>query len=909
MSEKNKEELEQQKKQKKRGRGLPFVSRKDTDDKTDKQTDSVKTEPSMEPPSSVPPAAEADSSSTNENINQENKGRQAEVSTDGAEADQNVDNSPPTSEAPETDKEPVTESGDKKKSKKSQGKKEKKAKEKVKKSKDKSTKAQNKKGTPDKGEKAENIFVASLKRNLKEIGYLFKADKGDGQKAGFRVTVAMKLFSIIFVCIVGSVAITGYIAANVTNNIIRDTSENTAHETIRQTSEKIDAVLSGFEQVIMQIASNNEIHRNLYRAADKDVLAAHEEYLIALAEAEARAQEEAEAEAEETDEAADEAAADEVTDEEALEEEEEEELVDELTQIKERMRTLLAEVAMSNPSIINIAVIPLNPELNFYTSAVIPNVNYDRNAEWFQNIVNQGLNKNIWLHTEIGGFSNYQDRPMFALTRMVRSNYANTQQDFVILVEIGQALLNNQVYGVQLSDSSKVYVTNADNLLLHSTEAGRILTVADLGVPSGDRGVIKGADGQDYVVVRHQSPKAGWYVVGAAPLAELTKDTEIIGRAVIVITIVAMMIGIVLSILVARSIGGPLRRLQMLMKEGATGNLNVRTRFKNRDEIGMVGESFNEMMEQIKTLVQQTNNSAADVLNTAQLLSNSANETALAAREISEATEQIANGASTLASEAERGNELVLDVNNQISQVVEANRVMGEVATDVFRASEQGTNYMMLLTDKTQQTEEMTRRMVEKVDELKESTDSIRNVLNMLIQITQQTNILALNASIEASRSGAAGRGFMVIAGEIRKLADQSRDSIKVAADITEHIQTSIMETVTVMSEAYPMFQEQIASVKDAEGLFTNVRDRMTGLVQQADKVTESIEQLEKAQQVLSDTMSNVSAVSEESSAISEEVASSSASQLATSETLVQLVERLESLSNSLSEELKKFKI
>jgi len=179
----------------------------------------------------------------------------------------------------------------------------------------------------------------------------------------------------------------------------------------------------------------------------------------------------------------------------------------------------------------------------------------------------------------------------------------------------------------------------------------------------------------------------------------------------------------------------------------------------------------------------------------------------------------------------------------------------------------------------------------------------------MLTKITQQTNILALNASIEASRSGTAGRGFMVIAGEIRKLADQSRESIGVVAEMTDQIQGGIDEMVSVMTEAYPLFQEQIEAVKDAELIFNRVRERMTGLVQQADKVTEAIEQLEKAQLVLSDTMSSVSAVSEESSAISEEVASSSLTQLNTSESLVKLVNKLEMLSNALTESLKKFKI
>ena len=103
---------------------------------------------------------------------------------------------------------------------------------------------------------------------------------------------------------------------------------------------------------------------------------------------------------------------------------------------------------------------------------------------------------------------------------------------------------------------------------------------------------------------------------------------------------------------------------------------------------------------------------------------------------------------------------------------------------------------MDALLDKTGQTERMTRAMVDKVDRLKESTDSIRQILEVIGNMSKQTNILSLNATIEAARAGAAGKGFMVVADEIRKLADQSRQSIGVVGEIVETIQREIDETV-----------------------------------------------------------------------------------------------------------------
>lgn len=664
------------------------------------------------------------------------------------------------------------------------------------------------------------------------------------------LSVGFKLFVLIFASIILSVSVTGIVTLRVAKHIIEENAAQAAYETIQQTNEKLDTVLGVYEQMMLQMITNTNLHNWLFTANDQN-----------------------------------------------------RQTFDQLS-ARNQVQEYINQIAFSNSLIANIMIIPKNPEHLTFSTLSSTSVSIDYEAPWFQEA--SSSQDNLWLHTRIGGYSNAQQRPLLGLARLMKTSL---NQEFVVLFEINQEMLNQQVRGIQLSESSRVYITNTQNLLLQADDESLILAEAELAIPEGNRGIMRNEEGEEFIVVADFSQKARWYVVGIAPVSELTEDTKVVERVIYLIVGGAAIVAIALSILVARTMGGPLRRLQRLMVEGAKGNLNVRTSFKNRDEIGQVGRSFNEMMEQITVLVQQTNRSAAEVLATAQELSHSAKDTAHSAREISEATEQIANGAATLASEAERGNELVIDLSKQLQQVVEANRTMGEVAADVHKVSEQGTGYMVQLNDKTRVTEEITRRMVEKVDQLKESTASIRGLLDMLTQITQQTNILALNASIEASRSGAAGRGFMVIAGEIRKLADQSRQSIDVVAEMTEHIQGGIAETVSVMSEAYPLFQEQISAVRDADMIFNRVRERMTGLVQQADKVTEAIEQLEKAQKVLSDTMASVSAVSEESSAISEEVASSSAAQLNTSDALVNLVGKLETLSHALTDSLKKFKM
>lgn len=427
-------------------------------------------------------------------------------------------------------------------------------------------------------------------------------------------------------------------------------------------------------------------------------------------------------------------------------------------------------------------------------------------------------------------------------------------------------------------------------------KTGRLKLNTDKGVP--------------VLAAYHTFEWMDWKFVATLPVDTLDEDVSVIGSVTMIIVLLSGIIAIAISIVVIKTVANPLVMLRNLMVKGASGNLTVRSPINKRaDEIGQLSDSFNEMMTQITNLAKQTTLSADEVLLTATDLTDASKKTAIAAKEISVATEEIANGATSLAVEAEKGSDLTNQMNSQMKEVISSNGQMTQSAIEVENASKQGTAYMNQLIQKTGMAEDKTRAMVEKVDALKESTGSIVKILDVLNNLTKQTNILSLNATIEAARAGAAGKSFMVVADEIRKLADQSRQSIDVVGQITAKIQGEIEETVGVMSDAYPIFQDQITSVKEANQIFLSVQGQMSQFVESLELTTRSIGDLDRSQSVLSDAMTSVSAVAEQSSATSEEVASLSSEQLSISDGLVKLSDKLDSVSRGLKESLSKFQI
>jgi Methyl-accepting chemotaxis protein len=530
-------------------------------------------------------------------------------------------------------------------------------------------------------------------------------------------------------------------------------------------------------------------------------------------------------------------------------------------------------------------------------------------TDWFQAAIEEG-GRTVWIPTMPQGLTG-KGNPSFALVRSIK-DLVSGKINFVVLIEVAYSALIDPISSLELGEGGERLIIDKNGRIVYADDASLIGTEASVAIPQTDDGELqeKGSftSNDRLVSFSKTSDLNEWYLVTSVPVSNLVQSAGQIFQVTIWVAIAAAVLAVLIGVYIIWSIGRPLVHLRDLMNEGEKGNLSVRMKTRSKDEIGQVGMSFNRMMEQITQLVKETNESAAKVLHTAAELTEVSKNTAMSAKEISLATEQIAAGASSLAIQAEKGNEMTMDIKDRMKKVVDANLEMGTSASGVLQVSEQGTNDMQVLIAQTNETEQATRSMVERVGRLQESTGSIRKVLDLLSNITKQTNILSLNASIEAARAGAAGKGFMVVADEIRKLAEQSRESIGVVGEITEQIQQEVENTVRALNELYPLFQEQISSVKNTEMIFNNVKAEMNQFINRLDEATQYIQELDQAQQVLSEAMASVSAVSEESSATSEEVASLSVQQMHVSEGLVKLAEQLESLSQSLQESLKRFK-
>lgn len=668
-----------------------------------------------------------------------------------------------------------------------------------------------------------------------------------------RKSVSIRLFLIFFVAIMFFVLSIGIISYQMAKSTVEDNAEKANLATVTQTAQKLDIIFEKFQDNIQQMFLDDEMQKAIMDLA----LTTSTEY-------------------------------------------------DKFTATT-KMRTRLNALTFSTKGISGIYLVADDPNFTNVTSGAVDQNFLDtiHDQSWFKELSKSS--KIVWLNVPEA-----KGTPVFRLARSVQS--VNTMKRFVLVADLNLDILKGYIQELQMGEGAKVQILAPDNVIVASSVKGEEGKLSEFDISKAieqklESTKTKNAKGESVLAVFKEQATSGWKLLGSIPTAELTKDAKGILLTTYISAGVVAIIAILIGMWMVNMIGRPLVKLKDLMEEGAKGNLNVRMQVTSKDEIGQLTGSFNVMMEQITTLVEQTNHSAQDVLETATELTDASNKTAMSAKEIAIATEEIANGATSLANEAERGNELADNIGRQMEKVIQANKEMSTSAHEVEQSSQLGTKYLDGLLNKTNTTVDIIQALTDKVNTLKTSTSSVMKVLDVMQNITQQTNILSLNATIEAARAGAAGRGFMVVADEIRQLADQSRESIKMVGKITDEISTEMNQTVQALMDANPLFEEQIESVKETSKIFVSVQEKMEGFVSHLSMVTTSIDELNQSQAVMSEAMTNVSAVAEESSATSEEVASLSNEQENIGNHLVNLSQKLEQVSVGLKETLSKFTV
>lgn len=351
-------------------------------------------------------------------------------------------------------------------------------------------------------------------------------------------------------------------------------------------------------------------------------------------------------------------------------------------------------------------------------------------------------------------------------------------------------------------------------------------------------------------------------------LTSLDELNEAVANAVWGAVVTVVVIGIlaaIISFVLQAGIVGPINSVAEALEDiaGGEGDLTRRLPVNSQDEVGRLSTAFNTFVDKVHGII-------ADFAETATDLNSQA------------------NGLSGTAKETERG---VVRQQTEIQQVVTAVRemaaVVGDVASNVSQAAanaeeadKQANAGRAVVSSTVSKIEGLARDIdaaAEVIDKLRAETDSIGSVLDVIRGIAEQTNLLALNAAIEAARAGEQGRGFAVVADEVRTLASRTQSSTQEIQVMIERLQSGAREAVQMMEKGTGQASESVTQAEEASQALDAITGGVGAIKDKTNQIASASEEQSAATREMERNMENIADVARKASEGSIEIATSTA--------------------------------
>ncbi len=437
------------------------------------------------------------------------------------------------------------------------------------------------------------------------------------------------------------------------------------------------------------------------------------------------------------------------------------------------------------------------------------------------------------------------NKPVIMLATPIRDK-ATQKVKAVLIARMDASLLSEITDDLGFGDSGFAFVLNEKGIVIANRDREKVLNQYNtletgdatsiqtfskiVNQRSGTTDLLLEADGQDYLVGFAPIANTGWVLGVSAKNTEVFQRLGLLQWLLGLMSIAAIAVGMFLAWAFSqRIVIKPLQHIKDVVQQvQQTGNLQLRVKLKGQDEMAVTGQAFNAMMNSFQELVTRMTSST---------------------EELFAASEQLDKNSKTLLNDSNQQESMTTQL---VAALDEMNSAIHEVAQNTVWASERA-EAAVEQTDEGREQVETSQRTIDQleeevvdaasiVSELNNQTEEIDQVLSIISSIAEQTNLLALNAAIEAARAGEHGRGFAVVADEVRSLAGNSQQAAGNIREKIESFRHAAQQALTKMQQCSSFAAEGTESSRLSTERFNVTADstrEILGLNQQIATATE----------------------------------------------------------------------
>ena len=363
----------------------------------------------------------------------------------------------------------------------------------------------------------------------------------------------------------------------------------------------------------------------------------------------------------------------------------------------------------------------------------------------------------------------------------------------------------------------------------------------------------------------------------------------------------------------ANTVVGPIRIVTRKLGVLATGDFRkgepLDEVLHRQDEIGEMSRALEKLQEQVHDMMRQVAESSQQVSTSSQQLTNSSEQSAEVSGQVADSIVNVAGSCSEQFTEVENASEHIGNLALNMEKFEKALDHAGTVVGSAKSQADDGEQKVASAVQQMKLIEQSVSESAKVIEELGRESDKIGTIVDAISEIAEQTNLLALNAAIEAARAGEHGRGFAVVADEVRKLAEQSSESAHEIAGIIGSIQSKSRSAVSVMQEGVNQVQNGVGAVNGAGTTFKDIAGMVEKVVEETREMERIVVTLSESTSTISGAIAKISAMSRTVAGEAETVSAATEEQTATMNEIASSSRQLTEMAQSMEAAVEKFKI
>ncbi|MCR1272897.1 methyl-accepting chemotaxis protein [Clostridium botulinum] len=480
--------------------------------------------------------------------------------------------------------------------------------------------------------------------------------------------------------------------------------------------------------------------------------------------------------------------------------------------------------------------------------------------------------------------------------------------------ETGQSfIINNE--GTAIAHRDKNLVLKKDNNFENIKKDPELKSLAEIEkkMVAGENGIGEYNYGNKKKYIAYAPIKpVNWSIGVVIESGEILNHLMILIISVGITSLIGILIAVIFARRIVKSINKPIIASVENLKVIASGDLQTETTngFSNRrDELGIMAKSIESMKQSIISMLNSIKTSSSDIKLQTNNVEEISNELKSSSKNIYYATNDVAKGTVNQSEDLIYITNILKGFSLKLDDIVDIIKNVDFSISNIKNMSYNSNKDMENVIESVKNVNNTFNELITKIKDVENNVNKINEITNLIDDISDQTNLLALNAAIEAARAGDSGKGFKIVASEIRKLAEQSKVS---AVDISSLISKISKDTDLMVNKTKTMKKELDNQEKDidtAKKSFETITVSVNDIVPKMVVTNNSVQNLNASKDDIMNKIESASSVAQEVSAAAEEIAASTEEMNKYAESLAKLVNALNDMSEDMMKNVNKFKI